>query len=600
MSQETDEIKSKLDLVDFISEYVKLIPAGANLKARCPFHNEKTPSFMVNRQKQIWRCFGCSEGGDIFTFLMKIENLEFPEALKILAQRAGVVLRRQSPIEESNKNRLIDLCELAAKYWHKVLLESPLAGEAREYLKQRGISDETISDYRLGYAVESWDDLIKFLAKKGFSEREISEAGLAVPKNQGAGFYDRFRARIMFPILNLHGQAVGFGGRTLKSDEPAKYINTSQTAVYNKSAILYGFYQAKEAVKQNDLCVLVEGYMDVLPSHQIGVKNVVSISGTVLTIDQIRILKRYANNLALALDMDEAGLKAAERSIDLALEEEMDVKVITLPFGKDPGECVQNNPDDWRQAILSARPAMEYYFAFAWQNFNPASPEGKKKAAKFLLQKISGLGNPVERDYWVRKLAQKLSVSEGILRELILKNKIRRRAPKESAKRSVIVSDADAVLFKRTLAIILAFPKFFGELSEGPAAEFWQESRLGNIYKDLVMFYTKNSGSFDDKEDFDLFDQLLHYFEEINASEESNNLLNESYLMARDEFAVLEENDAKAEWAMLVKIAANNFFKKKIDQLQLDLEEAERRGAREAVDKVYAELCELIRQRSAL
>ncbi|MEK7167907.1 MAG: DNA primase, partial [Patescibacteria group bacterium] len=417
MSQEIEEIKAKVDLIDFIGSYIKLTPAGVNYKAPCPFHNEKTPSFMANKAKQIWKCFGCNEGGDIFTFLMKIEGLEFPEALKILAQRAGVTLSRSNPEVSSKKNRLHDLTDLTARYWHKILLESSQAEKVREYLKQRNVSDDAIEDFKIGYAVESWDNLIDFLTKKGFGIEEVFSAGLAVRKEKGSGFYDRFRNRLMFPILDLSGQADGFGGRILFTEEGAKYINTPQTEIYNKSLILYGLYQAKEAIRRQDSCILVEGYMDVIPLHQAGFKNAVAISGTALTLEQIRILKRYTDNLVIALDMDAAGRMAAERSIDLALSEEMNVKAIRLPHGKDPGECVAKSPEDFRRALTEAQPVMDYFFDETFNKYDSSLPENKKMIAKILLNKIVRLGNLIERDFWLKELAFKLNVSETVLRE---------------------------------------------------------------------------------------------------------------------------------------------------------------------------------------
>ncbi|MFA5029213.1 MAG: DNA primase [Patescibacteria group bacterium] len=609
MSREVEEIKAKLDLVDFMSEYVKLLPAGGNFKALCPFHNEKTPSLMVNRQRQIWKCFGCGEGGDVFNFLMKIEGLEFAEALKVLAQRAGVALRTQDPALNSEKNRLYGLLDLAARYWHKVLLDSSAAKEARDYLSQRGLSWETIEDFRLGYAIEAWDDLNNFLIKKGFTEAEIFSAGLSVKKERGTGFYDRFRARIMFPILDLHGRAVGFGGRTLKKEEAAKYINTPQTSVYNKSSVLYGFYRAKETIKKNDLCILVEGYMDVLPSYQAGVKNVAAISGTALTGEQIKILKRYSNNLALALDMDAAGQQAALRSIDLALAEEMNVKIISLPFGKDPGECIKNNPQDWPDSIVKAQAVMDYFFGSALSKYDISQPEQKKKAAKFLLEKISKLGDRVEQDYWLKKLAATLAASEAVLRELLVKLERgfgkRVGVKKTEAAQNRPSEDQELILLKRLLVLAFNFPQYFFRIVESVSLDFWNNDLNLSLYKKIVLFYTRNTGSLEklsvDKlgtEIWKIFDEWLKRDKPDFSAAESK-LLEEVFLLAQAERGVIEEKAAKEELDNFLKLLKNNYLTGEIDRLKQTLEKAELAGRpAEELAQIYLKLNELIKQKN--
>ncbi|MFA4871820.1 MAG: DNA primase [Patescibacteria group bacterium] len=629
MSQEIDEIKSKIDLVELISEYVKLIPAGANSRALCPFHNEKTPSFMVNREKQIWRCFGCGEGGDIFSFLMKIEGLEFVDALKILAQRAGVPLKTVNYQADSKKGRLHDLCLLAAKYWQGILWRSAKAESVRDYLKIRGTSEETAEDFMLGYALDSWDDLINFLNKKGFSEEEIFLAGLSVKKNQGVGFYDRFRGRLMFPIIDVMGRVAGFGGRALKNEETtrldsrldpveseraakqAKYINTPQTIIYNKSVILYGLFQAKDAIKKADNCILVEGYMDVLPSHQAGVKNVAAISGTALTAEQIKILKRYSNNLSLALDMDSAGQQAASRSIDLALQAEMNVKVITLPFGKDPGECIKNNPADWPKAIGEAQPIMDYYYQriTAGRDFN--NPADKKIIIDFLLNKINGLGSPIDRDYWLKETSQRLLISENVLRELFAKIRSKNFSrPKNRFTAPAImpraIADKDLILLKRILAIIFVHPRYLGEVIDNLPVEYLANKPAIALYKDLVLFYNKNNNlleklTVDNSKEFDLFDLLNAWFKEKNSEleKESGQLVTEVFLLSQKDFSSLDAKEAKAEIDISLKLLKENYLAREIDLLTVELEKAEKESSPNRVKEIYERLSELIKRKNS-
>lgn len=607
MSNEIDEIKAKLDIVEFVSEYLRLTPAGANFKANCPFHNEKTPSFMVNRERGIWRCFGCGEGGDALEFLMKIENIPFPEALKVLAQRTGVTLTRERQEVSTGKNRLYDLCLLAANYWHKVLLDSPRAAAVREYLSGRGLSEETIDDFKIGYAIESWDNLGQFLQKRGYQEQEILAAGLTVRKDRG-GYYDRFRDRVMFPIWDYHGRIVGFGGRTLNKDEAAKYINTPQTEIYNKSEVLYGLYQAKQEIKKKDLTILVEGYMDVIPSHQAGIKNVVSISGTALTEDQVRIIKRYSQNLAIALDQDEAGRVAALRSIDLALQLEMNVRVISVPFGKDPGECVKNNPDDWIGAIGAAREAMEYFFDEARSGKDQANAADRKDIVKFMLEKISRLGSEVDRDFWTKRVAQDMSISEPLLREAyarIRPPKMRNiSAPISQPSAKAPEADWETAIFQRLMSLVIIRPQLLAHFISNLPADWLAQDLPLTIYKKLVLYYNNNVDLLDstivDKSGIDLFSKFDNYLK----SQENQAFLAaywaDGYLLAQGEFADLGEREIKAELDNLTRALHLAHINKKINQCKIELTRAEKENDSDKINAVYDQLNELIRQKNIL
>ncbi|MEI6288506.1 MAG: DNA primase [bacterium] len=605
MSREIEEIKAKLDIADIIGGYLRLTPAGVNFKANCPFHNEKTPSFMVNKSKQLWRCFGCNEGGDIFEFVMKIENLDFAEALKMLAQKAGVQLSRSEPGMDSQKNRLFSLCNLSARYWHQVLLKSSQAETARNYLQTRGLSSDAIDDFCIGYSMDSWDDLINFLRKKGFTDNEIFLAGLSVKKERGNGFYDRFRGRIMFPIYDLSGRIVGFGGRTMKADELAKYINTSQTAIYNKSLILYGLNFAKDQIKKQDACILVEGYMDVIPSHQAGVKNVVSISGTALTIEQIKILKRYSNNLLLSLDMDTAGQMAASRSIDLALENEMNVKVITLAFGKDPGECIKNNPQDWTEAIGKAQNVMDYFLTKIMSEYDMNTQDGRKLIVKFLLEKINKMANPLDKDFWLKKLAQKISVSENSLRELMSRLSPERKSSfgtykKEKPALVVKNSNREVSLIKRILELSLAYPLLLSKAVSAIEIDYFEDELAGGVYKKLVLFYTKNSnlisGSTVDNSQFDLFDGLKQWFDEAESDKSQLDLVSGAFFSSQNVLAEENEKSASAEMAGIIRLLKDEYLKRRIEFLKIELQKAERE-APERVENIYHDLQDLISRR---
>ena len=610
MSQEIEEVKSRADLVEIMQEYIKLIPAGTNFKAICPFHSEKTPSLMISPGKQIWKCFGCGEGGDVFKFLMKIEGLEFGEALRALAQRVGIKLSGHITVDGGQKEQLYRLLEWAARYWHKVLMESSVAAKAREYLKQRDIKEETIEDFNLGYAPDSWSQTSDFLVKRGFTEAEIFAAGLSVKKDRGSGFYDRFRGRLMFPIVDVLGRVVGFGGRTLDNSEAAKYINTPQTAAYNKSLVLYGLYRAKEEIRKKDSAIVVEGYMDVLPSHQLGIKNTVAISGTALTIEQVRMLKRYSVNMALALDMDAAGQNAAARSIETALAQEMNVKVITLPQGKDPGECIKNNPSDWLMAIGVAQEIMDYFFDQADKKYDFSKIDQKKLAVKFILEKISKLGSLLEQDHWLKEAAARFNTSESVLRELVKKTQVRHSGTAVKSKTADAIRNIEAkdlLLFKRLAALILGFPHYLSAVINSFSADFLQDKLAFGLYKKIVLFYTKNTDfiksqtvdNLDSRPQSDLFNFFADWLKNNKPSQAELQTTDELSLLFAAELEQLTEGEIKAELNNLQKGLKEDYLKNKINILSAQLSQAERAGAApEVINRIYQELSELIRQKS--
>ncbi|MFH1412938.1 MAG: DNA primase, partial [bacterium] len=310
-----EEIKSKLDIVEVIREYIpNLKPSGVNFSALSPFNREKTPSFIVSPEKQIWHCFSSGKGGDIFTFVMEMENITFVEALRLLAPKAGVVLRQQDPKLASQRNMVLDILEAATAYYYSNLLHSPEGKAARDYLEQRGIFKEEIDKWQIGYAKDDWDDLINYLTSKGFKQEDLFTAGLTARKQGASKQYNRFRNRIMFPLNNINGNVVGFTGRAMSgSDDTAKYINSPQTIVYDKSKLLFGMDKAKMSIKQQGYAIIMEGQMDVITAHQFGFTNVIAASGTALATEQVRLLDRYTDNIIFALDADSAGQQATDK-----------------------------------------------------------------------------------------------------------------------------------------------------------------------------------------------------------------------------------------------------------------------------------------------
>ena len=408
---DTQTIKDRLDIVQLISEYVQLKKSGLNYKACCPFHQEKTPSFMVHPDRQFYHCFGCGKSGDIFTFIQEMEGLDFPEALKLLADRAGIKLDNfRSQIDSSQKNRLLEISQKAAYFFHKFLTDMPAADKARQYLQERQVNQQSVQDWQIGYVPDQWELLTKYLLNKGCGIEDIVSAGLAIKKDKadpasGRGYYDRFRGRIMFPIWDIHDRVVGFTGRVLVETEKSggKYVNTPQTLIYDKSRVIYGLNKARLEIKKNDLAVLVEGQMDVIACHRAGMKNVVAASGTALTVEQIKMLKRYSDNVAMAFDADEAGVKAAKRGIDIALQQGMNVKIIEIPSGqgKDADECLKKNPQIWFESVAKAKAVMDWYYGLYLGGLDLNDPKAKQQAGENFLAQIAHLPFAIAREHWL-------------------------------------------------------------------------------------------------------------------------------------------------------------------------------------------------------
>ena len=434
-----DEIKERLDIVDVLSGYVSLKKAGRNYKGLCPFHSEKTPSFVVFPETQTWHCFGCSAGGDLFSFVMRQENMEFGEALRLLAERAGVRLRPERDGAEALgklKDRLHKINSLAAEYFHYLLLNSPEGARAREYLTERGITEETRDLFGLGCAREDWQALGNHLTSRGYSWPDLLEAGLVLER-QGGGYYDRFRGRLLFPIRDVRGHVVGFGARALDDSVP-KYLNSPQTPIFDKSSVLYGIDKAKRGIREQGFVVIVEGYMDVLMAHQHGRGNVVASMGTALTEKQVRVIKKLTKKLVLALDADTAGDQATLRGLDVAkgtfdrravpvptwrglvrYEDQLDaeIRVVVLPPGLDPDEVIKADLSSWDALVSQALPVVEYYLKSVAAAYDLDSPKDKAVLAREVLPLIDELRSPVERSHYLQQLARMLHVDERVLQQ---------------------------------------------------------------------------------------------------------------------------------------------------------------------------------------
>jgi len=444
-----DDVKSKIDIIDVIGQYATLKKAGRNFKALCPFHNEKTPSFIVFPDQGTWHCFGaCNTGGDVFTFLMKKENIDFGEALRRLAQRAGVELMREAPGEDAERKKLREILATASAHYHYLLKNNPAAQYAREYISKRFITPETAALFQLGYALDEWEAIKSFLASKGYSVRELEAAGLVIAR-EGGGHYDRFRGRLMFPIRNRNGEVIGFGARTLTGDEP-KYLNSPQTPLFDKSATLYGLDLAKDAIRQQNLAVIVEGYMDVIGAHQAGFKNVVASLGTALTEKQLGLLKRLTNRYALALDPDAAGEEATKRGLEIAREAaahknvpvpigaglvfmanrlDAELLAVPLPLGKDPDELIHDDPSLWVDLTAHPEPLVDFYFRALTHDLDLQKPSDKSLAIKRLVPVIEEISKAAERSHYMQQLARLVHMPEKLLEQEIA---LQRQLPRVS------------------------------------------------------------------------------------------------------------------------------------------------------------------------
>ncbi|MGA9995047.1 MAG: DNA primase, partial [Pyrinomonadaceae bacterium] len=393
-----DDLRRQADIVRVIQDYVTLKKKGANWMACCPFHQEKTPSFSVNPAKEIYYCFGCGKGGNVFSFVMEIERVAFPEAIKIVAQKTGTplpVLVEDKKFEERKRDadEVVELNGWALEWWEKQLFDGGAeARAAREYLEKRGIEDETVKTFRLGYSPDSWDALSAYLKERGATGAQIERSGLVVKKDAG-GFYDRFRGRLMFPVMDAQGRPVAFGGRTLGSGEP-KYLNSPETTAYTKGKHLYGLHQTRDEIRRKKFAILVEGYLDLIVPFQAGVRNMVASLGTALTAEQAKLLGRFARKVVVNYDGDRAGVQAAKRAIETLLAEDLEIKVLVLPEGADPDEFIrQHGVEEYHRRRGEALPHIQFVIAQALQDHNLLRPAEKAGAVEDVLPFVRSVRN---------------------------------------------------------------------------------------------------------------------------------------------------------------------------------------------------------------
>ncbi len=418
MATPVEQIKSRLSIVDVVGSYIKLDKAGGSFKALCPFHNEKSPSFNVSPSRDAYYCFGCNRGGDIFSFVQEIEGIDFVDALKILAARAGVELKRENTGERTERERLHAIMDDVTKLYKAELAKNPLV---QEYLQVRGLTEKTIADFRIGYAPSEWRLAYDHLKRKGFTDAEIERAGLTKAV-EGKGYYDRLRGRVMFPIFDANGHVVAFSGRVFGAQknqdgtDVAKYINSPETPLYDKSSVLFGYDRAKMDIRKQNFCILVEGQMDLIMSHQAGATNTVAVSGTALTERHLALLKRVTDNLVFAFDADDAGLAATGRAFGIALSLGMNVRVAAIPDGKDPADYILKNSAGWAEVIAGSKHIIDFYLlSLAGKGHDARSY--RAEVEKKVLPLILAMQSKMEQDHFITEIARKLGLTPNAVWE---------------------------------------------------------------------------------------------------------------------------------------------------------------------------------------
>ncbi|HEY32207.1 MAG TPA: DNA primase [Dehalococcoidia bacterium] len=503
-----DEVKQKLDIVEVVSQYVPLTKAGRNFKARCPFHEERTPSFFVFPERQSWHCFGaCGTGGDVFSFVMKQQGMEFSEALRLLAQQAGVTVptRIERDTRKDERERLYQVNEAAARFFQDQLLHSTAAAKARDYLSGRDFTTDTLTAFQLGYSPDSYEALKSHLQERGFSEKELVDAGLLVETDDGRT-RDRFRNRLMFPIRDARGRTTGFGARVLDDSLP-KYTNSPQTLVFDKSGTLYAIDLAAPAIRKRDQVIIVEGYMDTITAHQNDFNNVVASMGTAITERQVTTLKRLSKNIILALDADAAGEEAMLRCVDYENILDAEIRVIVLPEGKDPDDVIREDPQKWQELVEDAVPVVDFTFSTKTTRLDMTTARNQSRAVHELGAIIARMKDAVRRDHYIRRLEiltkTRYNIIEGVVKEYMAPSKQSKpkREPATQATQLLLSNPLE----EYCLRLLLHHPELTN-MSEGLLPEYFQDSQNREIF--VTLQQTKDTSSLKDNLDPALWEQV--------------------------------------------------------------------------------------------
>lgn len=486
MSRETEQIKERINIADVVGEYVKLKQAGQSMKGLCPFHQEKTPSFIVTPRKGSWHCFGCQKGGDVISFIQEIEGLEFPAALKLLADRAGVQLPDYKPQLENRRQRLYDLLATTARFYHEILMNQKAGARAKEYLVTRGLMGKTMEEFTIGYAPHAWDTLSSWLQNKEYTDEEMVAAGMVGMKDRG-GTFDRFRGRIMFPVTDAQGRMVAFGGRIVpwhETGNEGKYVNSPETALYEKRRTVYNLSRAKKHLKKSTPCIVVEGYMDVVMLVQAGVENVVATSGTALTDEHIALITRFTNTLHLAFDGDAAGWKATISATTAALAGGMHVETIVFPNEMDPADIVKECPNDLPALLAATKPLVDVLV----ERIGTGTQEQREQALAALMPLLRVVRNPIEQGKMVDRVSRLLKVPDRHILDLMQRAEALSPVVRNSSavlEQQNAEQHIESQIERQLLGLLLAHPDLMESDAKELIADWFLDPRCREVYNEI-------------------------------------------------------------------------------------------------------------------
>lgn len=580
MREAKEEVRERIDVAELISGYLELKPSGmGSFKALCPFHGERTPSFHVSTDKQIWHCFGCNKGGDIFAFVMEMEGVDFVGALKLLAQKAGVELPEYQRGQKKEDSASLEINDLAAKLYEKMLGHA--SGEiGRNYLKKRGIGEDLQRLFKLGFAPDSWDFAKNWFDKQGYKEGQLEKAGIVKPRSKGDGTVDRFRNRLMVPLSDHQGRVVGFTGRILSEDTKApKYLNSPETDIYHKGKLLYGLHLAKTAIRTHKRAVIVEGNLDVIASHKAGVQEVVASSGTALTEDQLKLLQRLTSTIVFSFDGDAAGFAAARKGIHLAQNLGMDVQVIRIPeeLGKDPDDVVQKNPEAWKKLVEKPVHVMEFYIEQGRKRFDLSNPIDKREFGRDVLTEIKRISSRIEQEHWLQRLSDLIHVDTSELRKIVAGGAAptQNRQSRQPQQAPVVRQQKDQT--ELATELLLGILAAFGEE--------YQDQILQNLNEDWLSDEWKS-----------VYNQLKNVYNDPSSSSEAQKTQLRPGIIRAEELAhTLKADQVRKEIDDHILLLRDNYLSKQRMRLQSAIKDAEQRGATDELEKLIQEYSSLLK-----
>lgn len=582
---QVQEIKERLDMFEIARSYLgNFKKSGANYFFLCPFHNEKTPSFSVNSELGIYKCFGCGQSGDVISFIKEMEGVDFPKALEIAAKKAGVTLKRRFSPQDAKihqeRQDILALNSLVSEYYHYILKKHTQGQKGREYAKERKVTGELVDKFSIGYAPHSYTNLLSFLEKKGYKKADLIKWGVIVAG--GGHIYDKFRSRLIFPLINQHGDIVGFSGRTIYKDTKApKYLHSPQTLVFDKSSFLFGIEQAKQEIRKKDFVVFCEGQLDVISSHKTKVRNIVASLGTSLNPRQLQLAKRYTKNIYFCFDTDLAGETALLRSVTLAHIEGLEVKAVTLPEGKDADELINKDKEEWEKVVKNAEPIVDHMIARLNARLDLSKLAGKEEFASIILPIISELPKKLEQMYYIQKVSVILNVSEDVLKEEVVELQKTAAAVKKVDVNKIkkILESPINVKEEYLLALLLQHTQFLGDALGIAKPRYITTPASKTLLKKLKVYYEKSKKF-----------TLKNFIANLESHEQAfiENLL----LKKLDAYFEIKE-ELLQEAEKIVKHLRENYHRAKLKKIKVAVEEAENADDKELVEKLLKELIEV-------